>query len=214
MKEAAFYAPNDLFSFLRFISKFFRSNSFLLVMFSEIIKVLKRRLNMNESNENKGTAPNGQSNNTHQCENTEMVLKAMDIYLNEYIHRDSHMWSQNFKFFYAALICTIFPYVGNHFDLKMINQMEHATVVFPIVGIILALVFLYNSFGLTKRFRAVSSTYIRLATKELPKELRLESIDKVPKTKARQIIHTYSIPVLMFLGLISIAILVIILELI
>ena len=165
----------------------------------------------------------------------ELILHAMEVYLQEYIHRDTHMWSQNFKFFYASLIVTLLPYLGDRLGITLPVELNRISVVFPIIGIFLAILFMYTSYGLTNRFRAVSDTYMRLAQHELPKYLQLTSIrdldkkdkqdeakneeaenkevnenqDASPKKKEesalRKKMHTFFIPIVMFLGLIAIA---------
>lgn len=39
----------------------------------------------------------------------DMIIDLLNIYLQEYIHRDNLMWSQTYKFFFASLIIMLLP---------------------------------------------------------------------------------------------------------
>jgi YbbR domain-containing protein len=71
---------------------------------------------------------------------------------------------------------------------------------FPLMGIIIAIVFLYVSLGLAKRFQASSQTYNKII-KLLPEELQRESIKNMP-IKILNHTNTYILPILMFAVLI------------
>ena len=91
--------------------------------------------------------------------NSDQIITLMSIYLDEWKHRDSLLWSQVFKLFYAILIVIILPYVANFLGVSLppINNK-----IFPIIGIVLAFVFLYIGIGYAKRLNASSKTYINI----------------------------------------------------
>ena len=119
------------------------------------------------------------------------------------------MWSQNFKFFFSSLIVMLLPNLVDHFNIAIPAPFSNINWFFPVLGIILAFLFIYNAISLTKRFKAVSSTYMNLALYQLPAQIRLISINKKQSKKLASI-HTYMLPTIMFLGLITLAILLLV----
>ena len=107
----------------------------------------------------------------------EQLISLMAIYLDEWKHRDSLLWSQTFKLFYANLIVIILPYVTNFLGLSLppINNK-----IFFIIGIVFAFVFLYIGLGYAKRLNASSATY-----KNMMKLLGKEQYCRVPLEKIK-----------------------------
>lgn len=146
--------------------------------------------------------------NDKESANTDTILKAMDIYLSEYIHRDTHMWSLNFKFFFASLIVMLLPNLVKYFNIDIPEILSKMDYFFPIFGIVIAFIFLYNSIALTRRFQAVSNTYAELIN-QLPENLQRKKINqRVPVFLKK--FHTFLTPFLMFAGLLILGILLII----
>lgn len=132
-------------------------------------------------------------------ENIETILNAMNIYLTEYIHRDTLMWKQNFTFFISTLIVTLLPYLTEYFGLILPPKLETHQQVFHLIGIIMSLIFWFRSRNLAKRFQAVSLTYNNLIN-QLPKNLQRIKINQ-NVSKTRQLLHVYVLPGIMFLAL-------------
>ncbi len=137
--------------------------------------------------------------------NTEMVINAMNLYIQEYIHRDSHMWSQSYKFYFSALVVTLLPNLTEGLGISLPEKLSNHDYIFPIFGMVLSFVFLYVSLGLAKRFLAISATYNRLVTM-LPEELRRISIKDMPMKFLNHSV-SYVVIILMFLSLLCIEIL-------
>ncbi|MCD7722843.1 MAG: hypothetical protein LUH82_02670 [Clostridiales bacterium] len=129
--------------------------------------------------------------------NTQEIFKAMEIYIQEYIHRDKCLWKQSFTFYYATLIVIFAPYFTNLFNMP--EQFLNKMWLFPAAGVVMALIFLFRAFSLGKRFQAISFTYDKLI-KSLPKQLQRESIENKFSGKTRKI-KIYLLPFLMFLSL-------------
>lgn len=136
---------------------------------------------------------------------TEQLLEALNIYLQEYIYRNTHMWNQNFRFFFASLIILFLPNLTEGFGITIPDIFLENSWIFPVMGIFLAMIFLYVSLSLAKRFRAISITYNRILDM-LPTELRRTSIKDMP-IKFINPTHIYLIPILMFTTLIVLGIL-------
>ena len=135
---------------------------------------------------------------------TEIIIQAMDHYLQEYIHRDTHMWSQNYKFFFSALIVILLPNLTDYLGISLPEKLATHSWIFPSIGIILSFVFLYVSLGLARRFTSVSETYNYLI-KQLPSELQRKSIKDMPiKILNHSSAHVMSI--LMFISLLAIGV--------
>lgn len=148
-----------------------------------------------------------------EYEKTEDLINVMNVYITDYIHRDTHMWSQNFKFFFASLTVMLLPYVKNIFEFE-IPEILNTNLFFPIFGIVLDFIFLYNAISLTKRFRYTSKTYNKMIC-QLPEELRRVNFDNnINDDSFWQKAHTYLIPSLMFLGLLILGVILITSEVI
>lgn len=88
----------------------------------------------------------------------EDMINLMEIYLSEWEHRDTLLWSQVFKLFYANLIVIILPY-QKIFDLSVLPL---DTRIYPIIGIIMSFIFMYIGVGYAYRLRASSQTYEKI----------------------------------------------------
>lgn len=91
--------------------------------------------------------------------NKDQIIALMEIYLDEWQHRDSLLWAQVFKLFYADLIVIVLPNIAEFLGIVLppINQK-----VFPLIGIFMAIMFLYMGIGYAIRLRASSRTYEKL----------------------------------------------------
>lgn len=136
------------------------------------------------------------------------IFKAMNIYLTEWIHRDKHMWSQTYKFFFASLVVMLLPNLTNKLGF-VIPEILHKHNIFPILGLCLSVVFFYVSIGHAKRLRAIGKTYDKLIHK-LPKDLQRISIWELKEFKLVNYTMGYVVPIAMFLSLIAIGTLLII----
>lgn len=138
----------------------------------------------------------------------EEKLKSMNLYLEEYMYRDKHMWNLSLKFFFTSLIVMFFPNLTERFEITIPKVFNSHSWIFPAFGIVLAVVYLYVSLCQAKRFEAISSTYNRIS-KALPEEIARERL----KGKEKSILNRPSARVLltlMFLGLIVLGIIMLI----
>ncbi len=111
---------------------------------------------------------------------TEHVISLMDIYLREWEHRDTLLWSQVFKLFYANLIIIVLPNIAGFLDIElpMIN-----TKAFPILGIVVSIIFLYVALGYAVRLRACSLTYeliMHMLNSKEHERISIKDRDKLP----------------------------------
>lgn len=112
--------------------------------------------------------------------NNDQIIALMNVYLNEWIHRDELFWKQCFKFFYANLIVIVLPNIAQFLQIDLPNI---STKFFPIVGIIIAFVFLYVEIGYLVRVKAISDTYVELMSflgKEEYKRISIRDRNKMP----------------------------------
>ena len=86
-------------------------------------------------------------------------LTLMSIYLNEFKFRVERMWSQTFKLFYATLVVILLPNISGLFSLDMTMV---PVVMFRIIGLIMALTFLYVSLFYAKTLKASLQTYEKI----------------------------------------------------
>lgn len=135
------------------------------------------------------------------------VIELMNIYLSEWEHRDELLWKQVFKYFYATLVVLFLPNLASFLGIDLPNFPK---ILFPIVALVLSLVFLYVSIGYSKRLEASGDTYQKLMDL-LPEELRRVSVSdpriKFGKFFSRRM--SVIICILMFFGLFCLSILMI-----
>lgn len=137
----------------------------------------------------------------------EHIIELMNVYLSEWEHRDELLWKQVFKYFYATLVVLFLPNVASFLGIDLPNFPK---ILFPIVALVLSLVFLYVSIGYSKRLEASGNTYQQLMNL-LPEELRRVSVSnpniKFGKFFSRRM--SVVICVLMFFGLFCLSIVMI-----
>lgn len=140
----------------------------------------------------------------------DQIISLMDIYLNEWEHRDELLWEQVFRCFYATLIVTVLPNIASFvgIELPQINAK-----LFPIIGIVMSLVFLYVGLGYAMRLRASSKTYVKVM--KLLGDEKYERIS-IKDRKEMKIGFIFSPPIAivmvitMFLSLMAIAVLLLV----
>lgn len=130
-----------------------------------------------------------------------IIIQAMEHYFQEYIHRDNNMWSQNYKFFFSSLAITLLPNLTENFGLTLPENLTTNIKIFPIMGIILAFIFLYISNESARRFCSVSKTYNALI-ELLPDDLQRKKIQDNLFSPA------YVISLMMFAALMLVALFV------
>ena len=141
----------------------------------------------------------------------ENVIELMNLYLSEWEHRNEMLWVQVFKHFYATLTVMFLPNIASFLRIDLPN---FPSIVFPIVALLLSILFLYVSVGYAKRLEASSKTYMRLM-KLLPKKLRRISI-KSAKIKYGKLFKRRMTVLLcscMYIGLIVLSIVMIVYNL-
>lgn len=132
------------------------------------------------------------------------IIALMSVYLNEWEHRDELLWTQVFRYFYATLIVTVLPNVATFIgiDLPKVNVK-----IFPIIGLVMSLVFLYVGLGYAIRLRASSRTYEKMMS--LLNDERYKRIS----IKDNKLGCIFSVPmafvlvVTMFIALVAVAVL-------
>ena len=105
----------------------------------------------------------------------ETTIHLLNVYLNEWKHRDAILLSQIYRNFYAILIIMILPNVTLHLN---INIPQIIPVLFPVVGIAMTVIFCYASLGYAKRLEAIGVTYQNLID-TLPNQYRRLKLDDV-----------------------------------
>ena len=107
-------------------------------------------------------------------ENTDQFLHLMEIYLSEWEHRDSSLWKQAFAYFIFSFAITIFPFVSpwNHCEKLIVFLPKW---IFPIIGMILSMVFGFVMLGYVRRFGYIGEVY-RKMIKELPRDYQFKSL--------------------------------------
>ena len=104
---------------------------------------------------------------------TEDLLTLISIYLEDRNQRDSLGTDLTFKFFYASIIVGLLPNLSQALGVVI---PVIPSIVFRLVGIALAVFFIYASNAFADRLNAMSSTYSRLI-KMLPAKYQRNDIN-------------------------------------
>ena len=105
-------------------------------------------------------------------QNTDQLLTLMNIYLSEWIHRDSMFYKEIFTYFFASLVVMILPF-ADIWGLRLSPTLP--AWLFPIAGILMAIIFLIISCGSIVRISALSDPY-QLLINKLPEECRRKTV--------------------------------------
>lgn len=112
--------------------------------------------------------------------NEDQLIALMSVYLSEWEHRDELLWVQVFKIFYANVIVIVLPNIAAFIEIELpdINRK-----LFPIIGMLMAIVFLYISIGSIMRLKAIKLSYMK--TMELLGNEKYECISIKDKSKIK-----------------------------
>lgn len=136
---------------------------------------------------------------------TENKIALMNVYLSEWSHRDTLLWHEIYTYFYSTLIVILLPNIAKFIGIDLPDLPR---LLFPIVGIILSIVFLYICLGYAKRLQAAGDSYQKIINM-LPVKYRRVRVTKLPDGKYYRIRYAVLIPWIMFILLIAIALIVI-----
>ena len=140
----------------------------------------------------------------------EEIIALMDVYLGEWEHRDTLLWKQVFRYFYATLFVTILPNIAKSIGIDLPNLNSK---VFPIIGLGLSLIFLYVGLGYAVRLRASSRTYekmMKLLKNPQYERISIKDGKSGKKSKLGVLLSVpmaYVLVVTMFAALVAVAIL-------
>lgn len=96
--------------------------------------------------------------NTKEQNDFQNEIQLLGIYLDEWQHRDDIYWRQMYKYFYFILIVDVLPYVNDAIiDIPAVLQKA-----FPIIGLIMSIVFLYVGMAYTYRTDASRNTCVKI----------------------------------------------------
>lgn len=97
-------------------------------------------------------------NNKTKIKESELLTLA-SIFLDEWKHRDTILWTQTFRFYIATLTVTVFPYL-DICDKDSVDIFPY--YIFHITSVIMSVVFLFITWSYSVRLRAASDTYARM----------------------------------------------------
>lgn len=105
----------------------------------------------------------------------DQVLTLLGIYLSDWEHRDSIFWKQIFSYFTASLVVMVLPFI-DMWGLKLPESIPD--FLFPLVGLILAVIFCIVWNGYLIRLKALSDAYQDLLGM-LPKKFRRSKVKEI-----------------------------------
>lgn len=108
---------------------------------------------------------------------TEQLMALINTYLTEWQHRDRLFWKQAFAYFTSILAISALPFV-RIWDVNSLPQ-EFPRYVFPIVGLVLSLLFITVMLAYTRRMECSRKSYTQLIDM-LPPEYQLETVKRNP----------------------------------
>jgi hypothetical protein len=131
------------------------------------------------------------------------IISLLNIYLNEFIHRNDVFLSTTFRFFYASLIVILLPNITGYLG---INFSSLPIVLFRIVGFIMSLAFFYITISYAKRLEAITNTYNTII-KKFKSEYQRQNIEELKFGKLFKWRISYVLILSMFFSLMAINIL-------
>ena len=137
--------------------------------------------------------------------NYDQIISLLDVYFNEWAHRDNSIWNHVFKYFIATLIIMIMPNIANGIGL----DMDIPPLLFRFVGLGIAIFAFYAGMAYALRLDASSQTYRNILNK-LPEDYRrvtLKDVNKGKKKKKKKYNMlekslAYNIPKIIFISMI------------
>ena len=131
------------------------------------------------------------------------IIALINVYLEEWKHRDTILWAQAFRFFYATLIVMLLPNLTNYLHIQLPSYVP--VKAFPLMGIIMSIVFFYISYGYALRLIAISDTYTKILDM-LDKKFRRKKLDEIKngvffKARIAKIFPTMLFIALLLIGL-------------
>ena len=104
-------------------------------------------------------------------------LGLINLYYQEWQHREETFWKQVFKFYFATLTVIFLPNIAAHFNF---TPPDFPYWIFPVVGFLMTLVFFYISYGYAIRLKASSETYKKVNNLLCNKYKRI-SLERITK---------------------------------
>lgn len=154
------------------------------------------------------TDTNLEPNKQYSVENTDQLLQLVNIYLSEWEHRDKHFWSQAFAYFMASLSVSSIPFIGTWTQGPLFGSLP--LFAFPVIGSILAVMFLIIMLSYYERSKESHDVYMSLIKQISPESFQEKAIKERPDTLPNRIykksISKWGI-IVMFIALITVAIL-------
>lgn len=134
---------------------------------------------------------------------SDQLIALMDVYLSEWMHRDDLLWTQVFKYFYANLIVIVLPNIAEFIGIVLPPMNKK---IFPIIGIIMAILFLYVELGYVKRLTASSRSYEKIMEMLENKDYKRVPVKELPYGWLFNSRMSEVLVVAMFFSLLAIAI--------
>ena len=121
------------------------------------------------------------------------IIHVLEIYLSDWQHRNQMFWQQNYRFFFAGLVVSLFPYV-KFVSNTLIDVMDRH--IFHIVGIAIAIIYFIIVNAEAARLHALSDKYIEII-KLLPDTYQRKEIKKskrfIDRIFSKEIIRIISV---------------------
>lgn len=140
---------------------------------------------------------------------SEDYFRILSQYYDELKHRDNLFWKQIFTYFYAVIIVCICPLTK---PLELNIPCYIPKIIFPIVGLIMTIFFLFVSLAYSKRLECIGDAYSNML-KMIPQRIRPKLIEQVGRFKPFRWRMTKVISWVMFLLLFFLNSLMLIVEL-
>lgn len=115
------------------------------------------------------------TNKKYEIKNTEQLIDLANLYLNEWSHRDSIIWKQLFAYFIACLVVMLLPFM-TYFEIDFDNALPKW--LFPMIGLVLSIVFFVVSKGYAIRLQAIGDAYQNVLD-QLPRNLQRKRIKEI-----------------------------------
>ena len=113
------------------------------------------------------------TNNNFLSSDFDTTISLLNVYFMEWSHRDQILWTQTFRFYYAALIVILLPNISVPLQISL---PPIPNLIYRLIGLCISIIFLYVSLGYAIRLHIISKSY-RCILDKLPPEYKQKTFD-------------------------------------
>ncbi|MBD5499191.1 MAG: hypothetical protein HDR11_15815 [Lachnospiraceae bacterium] len=140
--------------------------------------------------------------------NHDQLIALINIYEEDWKHRDLLLWSHVYRFFYISVLTMLIPQLSSYFSLNLGNVPR---IIFPVTGTLLSLLSIYVSYSMGMRLKASDKSRRKLYAL-LPDEYHKVTLKEISNSRILSTRVTIIVPFALHILVILLGIFLILLE--